>query len=92
MYSALQRLNVLSTFYSTCLITTLVIIGLGNFLLPVREPNVHLALSRVALRRGVEDYYMNKSTWLADIKFDLEAGTGSPRVRTHPPDAGLGRL
>lgn len=49
MYSALQRLNVLSTFFTSALLATLLIIAAGNFLMPKHDPSVRLAVNKIAL-------------------------------------------
>lgn len=49
MYSAIQRLNTLSTFYSSALVVTLILLGLSNFFMPVQQPNVNITVNKVAL-------------------------------------------
>jgi hypothetical protein len=49
MYSAIQRLNTLSTFYSSALVVTLILLGLSNFFMPVQQPNVNIVVNKVAL-------------------------------------------
>lgn len=49
MYSALQRLNTLSTFFSSALIATLLVIAAINWVMPCPEPKVRLGLNKVAL-------------------------------------------
>lgn len=49
MYSALQRLNVLSTFFSSALIATLLVIAAINYVMPASEPSVRLAVNKIAL-------------------------------------------
>lgn len=98
MYSALQRLNTLATFFSSALIATLLLIAALNFVMPYHEPKVRVAVNRVSLyfciltatchsfvinrRRGIEDYYVNKSSWLADLSLDIEAGIMDPNLLT----------
>lgn len=49
MYSAWQRVSVLSSFFSTVLGVTLLVIAATNFVMPRPTPAVNLTVNRVAL-------------------------------------------
>lgn len=49
MYSAFERLTRLSSFWSSALLVTIVLITVSNYLQPRPDPNVKLSVNRVQL-------------------------------------------
>lgn len=75
MYSATQRLGTFLSFFFSCLLVTLAVISVSNFVLypRVQPASFDFAVRKLALYRGVEDPYMKRPTTLAELRFDLNA-------------------